>query len=312
MQQQPALSNILEALYLMTFTIRQLEVFVQAAADENFRATADRLGITQPTISNHISALEREVGGPLFDRQRGSSAKLSPKGRDLLERAKLLLSEAGKVNASRFSQAENPSSLTIIVGPQLQDHIIRPALPRYYALPEMPDLNLISMLLGEEAFSLLRCGKADVGFFNGDRLTAKGLNVDLLRPVAVGLYAAPDLADSVGGDRNIINTAPFLMAPLNSAHNDWLCKIFLGAGINPINIAARSQFSDVIKQLAIEGRGLGVLFDDDAWPHVEKGELTRIPIDFVSGYRLMITRPEPLHPTLSAALAFWRALLKTS
>jgi hypothetical protein len=45
----------------MSITFRQLEIFVAAATDCNFRCTADRLGVSQPSISNQIRALEEQI-----------------------------------------------------------------------------------------------------------------------------------------------------------------------------------------------------------------------------------------------------------
>src|SRR3569833_3769795 len=69
-------------------TLRQLEIFCEAAVDGNFRDTADRLGISQPAISSHIHALERQVGCKLFVRRRGTPASLSEDGHRLLATAR--------------------------------------------------------------------------------------------------------------------------------------------------------------------------------------------------------------------------------
>ena len=75
----------------MSITFRQLEIFVSAAADCNFRRTADRLGVSQPSISNQIRALEGHLGHSLFERRRGSPPVLSEQGQVFLEKAKELV-----------------------------------------------------------------------------------------------------------------------------------------------------------------------------------------------------------------------------
>ena len=69
----------------MSFTFRQLELFVEAAHDLNFSKTAERLGISQASISNQIRRLERWVGRELFQRNRGSPPRLSSEGLELLQ-----------------------------------------------------------------------------------------------------------------------------------------------------------------------------------------------------------------------------------
>lgn len=48
--------------------IRNIEYFLHLAKYEHVSATADLLHISQPSLSKHITSLEREIGVKLFDR----------------------------------------------------------------------------------------------------------------------------------------------------------------------------------------------------------------------------------------------------
>ena len=48
--------------------LRNLEYFLVAAEELNFTRAADRLFITQQSLSHHIQKLESEFGTPLFER----------------------------------------------------------------------------------------------------------------------------------------------------------------------------------------------------------------------------------------------------
>src|SRR5215470_11801196 len=87
----------------MSLTFRRLEVFVAAARDGNFRRTAERLGISEPSVSAQIHELELHLGCQLFDRRRGASSTLSVNGRQFLLRANELLKAEGELAASRHA-----------------------------------------------------------------------------------------------------------------------------------------------------------------------------------------------------------------
>ncbi|WP_448096685.1 LysR family transcriptional regulator [Luteibacter yeojuensis] len=69
---------------------RQLEVFVAVATTGSVRAAADRLFLSQPAASMALAELERQIGSPVFARERGR-LRLNDRGRDLLPLARELL-----------------------------------------------------------------------------------------------------------------------------------------------------------------------------------------------------------------------------
>jgi DNA-binding transcriptional LysR family regulator len=73
--------------------LRSLRHLVVLARHLNYVRAADELGVTQPTLSRSIQALERRLDVRLFDRDRGG-VRLTSQGRVIAERAALLLIEA--------------------------------------------------------------------------------------------------------------------------------------------------------------------------------------------------------------------------
>jgi DNA-binding transcriptional LysR family regulator len=58
----------------------QIDYFLAVAKDCSFVKAAERLYISQPSISRQISSLEKELGVSLFNRQRNSGTKLTAAG----------------------------------------------------------------------------------------------------------------------------------------------------------------------------------------------------------------------------------------
>ncbi|MGI8335132.1 LysR family transcriptional regulator [Actinomadura scrupuli] len=82
--------------------LRQLEYFIAICEHGSFSAAADRLLVAQPSLSQQIRALEREVGATLLERGR-HGVVLTAAGRAFLPRAAAALAE---VAAARQAVAD--------------------------------------------------------------------------------------------------------------------------------------------------------------------------------------------------------------
>jgi DNA-binding transcriptional LysR family regulator len=72
-----------------------LRAFLEVARRGSFTAAADALGYTQSAVSRQISALEGEVGVPLFDRLPRRGVRLTDAGASLLPHAEAVLERLG-------------------------------------------------------------------------------------------------------------------------------------------------------------------------------------------------------------------------
>ncbi|WP_232663220.1 LysR family transcriptional regulator [Pseudonocardia sp. TRM90224] len=74
--------------------LRDIAVFLVLAEELHFGRTAQRLHLSQGRVSQLIRALEREVGGPLFERS-SREVRLTQLGRRFQEGAEIIHNEAG-------------------------------------------------------------------------------------------------------------------------------------------------------------------------------------------------------------------------
>jgi DNA-binding transcriptional LysR family regulator len=70
--------------------LRQLACFVAIVEEGSFTRAARRVGITQPSLSQHVRSLEQELGGAVLERLPRGVA-LTPAGRTLLPEARAAL-----------------------------------------------------------------------------------------------------------------------------------------------------------------------------------------------------------------------------
>lgn len=92
-----------------------LRTFVAVAECGSFSAAADRLGYTQSAVSQHIAALEHDLGTPLLRRR---PVVPTPAGERLLEHAAPILLRLDAARADvRRTIAEPPGTLTLAASP---------------------------------------------------------------------------------------------------------------------------------------------------------------------------------------------------
>ncbi len=105
----------------------QLRVFIEVARQKSFSRAAERIFLTQPTVSAHIKALETEIGTPLLDRSQ-RELQLTEAGKILFQYAQELL--AIKEKALSSIQAEYQI---------MQGHleIAASSVPGAYLLPQL-------------------------------------------------------------------------------------------------------------------------------------------------------------------------------
>ena len=76
--------------------LKQLEAFVKVAEGGSFSKAAKDLFLTQPTISAHISSLEKELNARLFVRNT-KEVSLSDDGTELYKYAKQMIDLQKKI-----------------------------------------------------------------------------------------------------------------------------------------------------------------------------------------------------------------------
>ncbi|MEN4475811.1 LysR family transcriptional regulator [Mycolicibacterium cosmeticum] len=93
----------------MGIDVTRLRYFVAVADELHFKRAADRLMITPPPLSKQIKLLERELGGPLFERNY-HDVRLTALGAQLLGPARDILRRVDdlKATAARITGAATP------------------------------------------------------------------------------------------------------------------------------------------------------------------------------------------------------------
>ena len=140
-------------------------VFLKTAETLNFRKTADELGYTQAGVSYIISAMEEELGLPLFIREYGG-VKLTSEGRALLPQFQELAA-AERLLRDRVDDLKNldAGEIRVLVFYSISLHWIPEILERFHRDYPNIRVRLISCDETIPAQEMARRREVDCGFF---------------------------------------------------------------------------------------------------------------------------------------------------
>jgi LysR family transcriptional regulator, transcriptional activator of nhaA len=96
----------------VVLNFNHLYYFHVTAEEGSVKAAADRLGITQPTVSEQIRALERALGVQLFERA-GGNIRLTPAGRSAFEHTSQMFLAGQRLVESLGKTEDNQTSLRV-------------------------------------------------------------------------------------------------------------------------------------------------------------------------------------------------------
>ena len=147
----------------MDLDLRHLRTFRSIVEEGTFGRAADRMGYTQSTVSQQIAALERCVGGRVFDRPGGPrSVRLTALGELVLDRGRQLLRSVDSLGEAieRFQAGEGRIDIGTF---QSVSAVILPALVNRL----LEEHQHCQVRLSEEEPEDPRIGDLDMLFYDG-------------------------------------------------------------------------------------------------------------------------------------------------
>lgn len=141
--------------------LAQLRGFYYAARTGSISRAAEKLLLSQPSVSLQVKALEREFGVQLFERQ-GPRIQLTPDGKAMLEVARPLvegIEHLEETFARRRGDAES-GTVAIAAGGSTLQYILPPYVERFVGEYPRVDVRLHNVT-GKSGLAMLRDGELD-------------------------------------------------------------------------------------------------------------------------------------------------------
>lgn len=237
--------------------LRQLRVFAAVVDRGGHTRAARALGISQSTVSETLTALERAVGSPLF-RKAARGATLTPAGEALLPYARRLLALAGEAMAAQARVSAEASTTLVVAAVESLGAYVLPA--RLAALrARWPNARLeVVTAVCPEIRANAAAGTCDVGLM----LEAEGGPVDgsVLAKARLVIACAPD-HPLAGGLRppDALAGSDFYMSDAAGNYHQLLRQYFEAAGLPPPRTQSLGSVEGVKRGLLPGATALGLL-----------------------------------------------------
>lgn len=259
----------------LAFTLIQLIYFAEVGRLENMTLAAEKLGITQPTLSGAIRQLETNLGVSLFMLTQQRRIRLTPAGRTLLNEIPPFLQQATHLNEkARDLRNEMTGELAIGVyspiAPYRVPRILREFSERH---PEVAirfiDGNLATLQ------ELLLDGSCDFAIMYNLGLDPRlqTTTLDRYSPYIL-LPHGHRLADEDGPPITLerLKGEPFILLDLPHAQEHYL-SLFALSGVTP-NVRYSADSYETVRSFVGSGLGYTILHQGQGQANTSTGAVT--------------------------------------
>lgn len=237
----------------------QLKAFLETAETGSLSAAARKLGLTQPTLSRQVAAIEQVMGVTLFERV-GKSMALTPTGLDLLEHARAMGAAAEALGLAATGSSQAVRGVVSVSATDVVASVLLPPLVKKLhdqepgiAIDVIPS-NALSDLLRREADIAIRHVKPE----------QPDLIARLVREASAYFYASESWVNAHGHPRSAEDAArlSFVGSDRSGQYLGYLRTH--GLPLSEANFSCYADHSVAHWALVRQGMGIGVMMEEIA------------------------------------------------
>jgi DNA-binding transcriptional LysR family regulator len=294
--------------------LRRLEVFAKVAELGSFSRAAQALSLTQPTVSEHIRALEDELGVQLLDRLgRGASATRA--GKLLLTYAQRMLSLSREARQAIEQFQGRMAGELVVGGSTIPGEYVLPALVGQFKAKHA-EISIV-LLIGDsrQVSEWIDEGRAELGII-GARPAQRTLDA---REVMSDELVVMVPANHGWAERNTITLADLAREPVvvrerGSGSRDALERALESAGtsLSAFRVVGEMGSTQAVKQAVRAGLGITLISRRAVHDECRAGLVVCLRIEGVSvsrAFYLVTHRDRTRSPLGGAFLGFLESQL---
>jgi DNA-binding transcriptional LysR family regulator len=296
-------------------TLTQLRRFLSLAEVKNFHASAERLHITQPALSQSIQKLEASIGEPLFLRgARG--VELTEVGKLLVPRAKLILKFSEDfVHEVDELRNRRQSRIRVGVAPYFARDLFPAAFARFAA--RRPDV-LVDIMEEQtiELVDAIEQGELDMAICGQNAVVAErqAIEFEYLLTEEYSLFARTGHPVFETGADPMAMLAEYPWAVIDreiSARG--FASLFQERGLPAPPFSVQTHSLQVIMSIVCSSDHVALIADDFARPELASGRIREIHepgIEIATRGGIFLHREAPRSPAVEAMIESLREVCR--
>jgi DNA-binding transcriptional LysR family regulator len=237
----------------------QLKAFLETAETGTLSAAARKLGLSQPTLSRQVAAIEQTMGVTLFERV-GKSMALTPTGLNLLEHARAMGAAADALSLAATGRSQ---ALGGVVSVSATDAVAATLLPPLVKKLREQEPGIAIEVIPSNALSDLLRREADIAIRHV-KPEQPELIARLIREATAHFYASKDWVKAHGHPRSAEDAAhlPFVGADRSGRYLGYLRAH--GLPLSEANFSCYADHSVASWALVLQGMGIGAMLEEIA------------------------------------------------
>lgn len=237
----------------------KLKYFIAICEEKSVCSAAERLHISQPSLSCTIKELEKEYGVQLFKRQH-KGMLLTAEGEELLKLSKNLIAHADSVDRIMHELGDGRKVLRLGVPPMIGSIILPKIYGEYLSEKEKVKFD-ITEAGREELLKLLNEDRIDAAFLphvDAIDVDYKALKVAQFEIVCCKKGKEPFLKSKSVSPKDL-KGKPIILFNDDFFQTMQIKKWFQAAGITP-NVIMQTQQLSTLENMISSGKAIGFMF----------------------------------------------------
>lgn len=238
--------------------LKQLEYFYAMCQELHFTKAAEKVGISQPSLSQQIKLLEHEIGTPLFDRI-GKKTTLTESGKLLLKYTRNIFHEIEQAKIS-INELNGLQRGSISIGTLLtvENYLIPPALSKFHQQYPAVKISVLGLRTGDIQKHLIE-NRVDLGIvflpMKGDEFETISLYTE---DMAFAVPVKHPLAQSEKLGLEVLEETASILFPEQFYIRQFINKSCKDIGFLPNPIFEVTTMQSLIN-MVVDGIGITVL-----------------------------------------------------